>query len=137
EKSDGFYPSNQSKYLIIINALFLPMTLSHQSGFISYQNSPGIPLVFQNPFGADGNLPSRQSVPASGVPAGSLPTSSVPAGGVLAGSIVSAEFGVPAASESVHAVFTNDPTSTSLLPPGHSLGSCEHTTRFPSPNDLG
>nr|GEV16050.1 ribonuclease H-like domain-containing protein [Tanacetum cinerariifolium] len=76
-------------------------------------------------------------VPASGVPAGSLPTSSVPAGGVLAGSIDSAEFGIPAAYESVPAVFTNDPAATSPLPPGHSLGSCEHTTRFPSPSDLG
>nr|GFA30387.1 retrovirus-related Pol polyprotein from transposon TNT 1-94 [Tanacetum cinerariifolium] len=77
------------------------------------------------------------SVPASGVPAGSLLASSVSAGGVLAGSIDSAEFGVPAASESVPAVFSNDPAATSPLPPGHSLGSCEHTTRFPFPSDLG
>nr|GEW56784.1 retrovirus-related Pol polyprotein from transposon TNT 1-94 [Tanacetum cinerariifolium] len=77
------------------------------------------------------------SVPASGVPSGSLPASSVPAGGVIAGSIDSAEFGVPAASESVPAVFTNDHAATSPLPPGHSLGSCEHTIRFPSPSDLG
>nr|GEW09840.1 hypothetical protein [Tanacetum cinerariifolium] len=88
-----------------------------------------------------GSLPASGvpagSVPASGVPAGSLPASRVPAGGVLAGSIDSTEFGVPAANESVPAVFTNDPTDTSLLPPSHSLGSCEHTTRFPSPSDLG
>nr|GEX62032.1 putative ribonuclease H-like domain-containing protein [Tanacetum cinerariifolium] len=88
-----------------------------------------------------GSLPASGvpagSVPASGVPAGSLPASRVPAGGVLAGSINSAEFGVPAANESVPAVFTNDPTATSLLPHSHSLGSCEHTTRFPSPSDLG
>nr|GEY49582.1 ribonuclease H-like domain-containing protein [Tanacetum cinerariifolium] len=77
------------------------------------------------------------SLPASGVPAGSLPASSVPAGGVLTRSIDSAEFGVPAASESVFAIFTNDPTDTSPLPPGHSLGSCKHTTRFPSPSNLG
>nr|GEY11454.1 hypothetical protein [Tanacetum cinerariifolium] len=77
------------------------------------------------------------SVLASGVLAGSLPASSVHAGGVIAGSIDSAEFGVPAASKSVPAVFTNDPAATSPLPPGHSLGSCEHTLRFPSPSDLG
>nr|GFB41687.1 putative ribonuclease H-like domain-containing protein [Tanacetum cinerariifolium] len=83
-----------------------------------------------------GGVPAG-SVPASDVPAGSLPASSVPAGGVIAGSIDSAEFGVPAASESVPAVFTNDPAASSPLPPGHSLGSCKHTTRFPSPSDLG
>nr|GEY68247.1 hypothetical protein [Tanacetum cinerariifolium] len=83
-----------------------------------------------------GGVPAG-SVPTSGVPAGSLPASSVPVGGVLAGSIDSAEFGVPVASESVPAVFTNDPAATSPLPPGHSLGSYEHTTRFPSPSDLG
>nr|GEX33488.1 hypothetical protein [Tanacetum cinerariifolium] len=77
------------------------------------------------------------SFPASGVPAGSLPTSSVPAGGILAGSMDSAEFGVPAASESVPVVFTNDPTDTSPLHPGHSLGSYAHTIRFPSLSDLG
>nr|GEU41690.1 ribonuclease H-like domain-containing protein [Tanacetum cinerariifolium] len=69
-----------------------------------------------------GGVPAA-NVPASGVPAGSLPTSSVPAGGVIAGSIDSAEFGVPAASESVPAVFSNDPAATFPLPPCHSLGS--------------
>nr|GEX52756.1 retrovirus-related Pol polyprotein from transposon TNT 1-94 [Tanacetum cinerariifolium] len=83
-----------------------------------------------------GSLPAS-IVSTGGVPASSLPASSVPAGGVIAGSIDSAEFGVPAASASVPAIFTNDPTATSPLPPGHSLGSCEHTTRFPSPSDLG
>nr|GEY22355.1 ribonuclease H-like domain-containing protein [Tanacetum cinerariifolium] len=83
-----------------------------------------------------GSLPTS-SFPASSVPAGSLPASSVPAGGVHAGSIDSAEFGVPAASESVPAVLSNDPAASSPLFPGHSLGSCEHTTRFPSPSDLG
>nr|GFC36151.1 copia protein [Tanacetum cinerariifolium] len=77
------------------------------------------------------------SVPAGIVPASHVPASSIPAGGVLAGSIDSAEFGDPAASEPVHAVFTTDPAATSPLPPGHSLGSSEHTTRFPSPSDLG
>nr|GEW74782.1 retrovirus-related Pol polyprotein from transposon TNT 1-94 [Tanacetum cinerariifolium] len=88
-----------------------------------------------------GSLPasivSTVGVPASGVPAGSLPASSVFASGVLAGSIDSAEFGVSAASESIPTVFTNDPAATSPLPPGHLLGSCKHTTRFPSPTDLG
>nr|GFB77286.1 copia protein [Tanacetum cinerariifolium] len=88
-----------------------------------------------------GSLPASVvpagSVPTGGVPAGSLPASSVLAGGVLTKSIDSAEFGVPTASESVPTVFTNDPTATFPLPPSHSLGSCEHTTRFPSPSDLG
>nr|GEZ87072.1 retrovirus-related Pol polyprotein from transposon TNT 1-94 [Tanacetum cinerariifolium] len=77
------------------------------------------------------------SVLASSVSADSVPASSVPTGGVLAGSVISAVFGDLAASASVPAVFTNAPAATSLLPPGHSLGSCEHTTRFPSPSDLG
>nr|GEW05329.1 DNA-directed DNA polymerase [Tanacetum cinerariifolium] len=77
------------------------------------------------------------SVPTSGVPASSVPASSVPAGWVLAGSIVSAEFGDPATSASVPAVLTTAPAATSPLPPGYSLGSCKHTTRFPSPSDLG
>nr|GEX46949.1 ribonuclease H-like domain-containing protein [Tanacetum cinerariifolium] len=76
-------------------------------------------------------------LPASSVPADSLPASSIPAGGVLARSIDSAEFSVPDASDSAPDVMSNDPTATSPLPPGHSLGSCEHTTRFPSPSDLG
>nr|GEW63287.1 putative ribonuclease H-like domain-containing protein [Tanacetum cinerariifolium] len=74
---------------------------------------------------------------ASGDPTGSLPASRVPAGGVHAGSILSAEFGDPAASDYVPAVFNNDSAASSLLSPGHSLGSCEHTTRFPSSSDLG
>nr|GEZ28627.1 hypothetical protein [Tanacetum cinerariifolium] len=77
------------------------------------------------------------SVPASGVPAGSIPATSVPAGGVLAGSIIYAEFGDPTSSVSVPAVLTTAPAATSPLPPGHSLGSCEYTTGFPSPSDLG
>nr|GEX38773.1 ribonuclease H-like domain-containing protein [Tanacetum cinerariifolium] len=82
------------------------------------------------------------SVPTSSVPAGSIPASHVPAssilaGGVLAGSIDSAGFGDPATSESVPAVFPTDHAAVSPLPPGHSLGSSEHSTRFPSPSDLG
>nr|GFA48050.1 putative ribonuclease H-like domain-containing protein [Tanacetum cinerariifolium] len=83
-----------------------------------------------------GGVPASD-VPASGVPAGSVPASSVPAGRVLAGSIVFAEFGDPAASAFVPAVFTNAPAATSPLPPGHSLLSYEHTTRFLSLTDLG
>nr|GFA43812.1 putative ribonuclease H-like domain-containing protein [Tanacetum cinerariifolium] len=84
-----------------------------------------------------GGVLTGSSVPASGVPASSVLASSVPAGGVLAGSIVSAEFGDPTASAFVPAMFSTDPAATSLLPPGHSLGSCDHTARFPSPSDLG
>nr|GFD58347.1 hypothetical protein [Tanacetum cinerariifolium] len=62
------------------------------------------------------------SLPAGSVPAGHVPASSVPAGGVLAGNIDSAGFGDPAASESVPAVFADDPAAISPLPPGHSLG---------------
>nr|GFB40793.1 hypothetical protein [Tanacetum cinerariifolium]GFB40849.1 hypothetical protein [Tanacetum cinerariifolium] len=57
------------------------------------------------------------SVPAGSVPASHVPASRIPAGGVLAGNIDSAEFGDPAASEFVPAVFTNDPATTSLFPP--------------------
>nr|GEW77181.1 ribonuclease H-like domain-containing protein [Tanacetum cinerariifolium] len=83
-----------------------------------------------------GGVPAG-SVPTSGVPAGSVPASSVPAGGVLAGSIVFVGFGDPAASASIPAVFTNAPAATSPLTPGHSLGSCKHTTRFSFSSDLG
>nr|GEX60976.1 copia protein [Tanacetum cinerariifolium] len=61
----------------------------------------------------------------------------IPAGGVLVGSVDSAGFGYPAASESVHAVFNPDLADNSTLPPGHSFGSSEYSTRFPSPSDLG
>nr|GEZ56102.1 ribonuclease H-like domain-containing protein [Tanacetum cinerariifolium] len=88
-----------------------------------------------------GSVPASH-VPASSVPAGSVPASSVPSrnvptGGVLSGSIDSAGFGDPAASESVPAIFTPDHATNSTLPPGHSLGSSEHSTRFPSSSDLG
>nr|GEX00216.1 retrovirus-related Pol polyprotein from transposon TNT 1-94 [Tanacetum cinerariifolium] len=79
-------------------------------------------------------------VPASAVPAGSFPASSVPADEVLAGSLVStdsAASSVPAASVFVPAVVLTNYAANSSLPPGHSLGSCAHTTRFPSPSDLG
>nr|GEX30093.1 putative ribonuclease H-like domain-containing protein [Tanacetum cinerariifolium] len=83
-----------------------------------------------------GSIPAS-SVPAGSVPASHVPASSIPAGGVLASSIDSAGFGDPAVSESVPAIFTTDHAATSPLPPGHSLGSREHSIRFPSPSDLG
>nr|GEZ49955.1 retrovirus-related Pol polyprotein from transposon TNT 1-94 [Tanacetum cinerariifolium] len=76
-------------------------------------------------------------VPASSVPARSVPASNVPAGGVLASSIDSAGFCDPAVSESVPVVLTPDHAANSTLPPSPSLGSSEHSTRFPSPSDLG
>nr|GEU30882.1 copia protein [Tanacetum cinerariifolium] len=84
-----------------------------------------------------GGVLAGSIVSTGGVPVGSVPAGSVPASGVLTGSIVSAGFGDPAASASVPAVLTNASAATSPLPPGHSLGSCEYTTRFPSPSDLG
>nr|GFC01111.1 hypothetical protein [Tanacetum cinerariifolium] len=80
------------------------------------------------------------SIPASAVPAGSILASSVLADEVLAGSLVFTDFAassVPAASVFVPAVVPTDYAANSPLPPGHSLGSCVHTTRFPSPSDLG
>nr|GEY01021.1 hypothetical protein [Tanacetum cinerariifolium] len=82
-----------------------------------------------------GSIPASH-VPASSVPSRSVPASNVPDGGVLVGRIDYAGFGDPAASESVPAVFTLDYAANSTLPPGHSLGSSEHSTRFPSPSDL-
>nr|GEW15073.1 ribonuclease H-like domain, reverse transcriptase, RNA-dependent DNA polymerase [Tanacetum cinerariifolium] len=83
-----------------------------------------------------GSIPTS-SVPASSVPTGSVLASSVPASGVLAGSVDSASFGDPATNEFVPAVFNPDHADNSTLPPGHSLGLSEHSTRFPSPSDLG
>nr|GEV88593.1 putative ribonuclease H-like domain-containing protein [Tanacetum cinerariifolium] len=88
---------------------------------------------------AGGDL-AGSSVPTSDVPAGSFSARCVPAGGVLAGSLVSTDFGassVPAASVLVPAVVSTDSVATSLLPPVYLLGFCAHTTRFPSPFDLG
>nr|GEX47235.1 hypothetical protein [Tanacetum cinerariifolium] len=89
-----------------------------------------------------GSIVSTGGVPAGRVLAGSVhasgvPASSVPAGGVLTGSIVSVEFGNPAARASVPDVLTTAPAATSPVLHGHSLGSCEHTTRFHSLSDLG
>nr|GEZ15716.1 copia protein [Tanacetum cinerariifolium] len=83
-----------------------------------------------------GSIVSTGGVPAGSFPASSVPSSSVSAGGVLASSVDSAGFGDPTASESVPAVFNPDHADNSTLPPGHSLGSSEHSTRFPSPSNL-
>nr|GFA75080.1 retrovirus-related Pol polyprotein from transposon TNT 1-94 [Tanacetum cinerariifolium] len=87
-----------------------------------------------------GRALADSSVPASAVSAGSIPASSVPVDEVLTGSLIStdsAASSVPAASVFVPAIVLTDYVTKSLLPPGHSLGSCAHTTRFPSPSDLG
>nr|GEX92297.1 putative ribonuclease H-like domain-containing protein [Tanacetum cinerariifolium] len=87
-----------------------------------------------------GGLLAGSSVLASYVPDGSIPARSVPVGGVLTGSLVSTDFAassVPAASVFVPAVVPTDFAANSPLPLVHSLGSCAHTTRFPSPSDLG
>ncbi|GJZ72319.1 putative ribonuclease H-like domain-containing protein [Tanacetum coccineum] len=66
------------------------------------------------------------------VPAGSIdPAASISAGSIDPAASISAGPAepFPTVIEPVHA----DETS---LPPGHSLGSSEHSTRFPSPSDL-
>ncbi|GJV74779.1 putative ribonuclease H-like domain-containing protein [Tanacetum coccineum] len=66
------------------------------------------------------------------VPAGSIdPTASISAGSIDPAASISAGSAepFPTVIKPVHA----DETS---LPPGHSLGSSEHSTRFPSPSDL-
>nr|GEZ79039.1 hypothetical protein [Tanacetum cinerariifolium] len=91
--------------------------------------------------------PAGGIVPTGGVPAGSDPAggivltggdlagSSVPASDVPAGSLPASS--VPAASIFIPVVVPTVSTANSLLPPVYSLGSCAHTTRFPSPSDLG
>nr|GEW77037.1 putative ribonuclease H-like domain-containing protein [Tanacetum cinerariifolium] len=110
------------------------------SNLVLAARDPASSIVFTSGFPA-GSVPAG-SVPASHVPsssvyAHSVPASNVSAGGVLAGSIDYAGFGDPAASESVPAVFTHDHSANSTLSPGYSLGSSEHSTRFPSPSDHG
>nr|GEW10484.1 hypothetical protein [Tanacetum cinerariifolium] len=87
-----------------------------------------------------GEVLAGSTIPASDVLAGSIPASSLLAGRVLAGSLVStdsAASSVPAASVFVPAIVPTDSAANSPLPPVYSLGSCAHTTRFPSPTDLG
>nr|GEV54844.1 hypothetical protein [Tanacetum cinerariifolium] len=76
-------------------------------------------------------------VSTGGVPAGSVPAGSVPASPIPAGTIDSTGFGDSAVSESVPTVLPPDHPANSTLPPGLLLGSSEHSTRFPSPSDLG
>nr|GEY07757.1 putative ribonuclease H-like domain-containing protein [Tanacetum cinerariifolium] len=80
--------------------------------------------------------PAGSIVSTGGIPTGSVPAGSVPVVGVLAGSVDSAGFGDLAISEYVFAVFNPDHADNSTLPPGHSLGSSEHSTRFLSSSDL-
>nr|GEV19084.1 retrotransposon protein, putative, Ty1-copia subclass [Tanacetum cinerariifolium] len=101
-----------------------------------------VPASYVPPSSAPAGSVPISHVPANSIPAGSVPAShvlasSIPAGGVLAGSINSNGFGDPAASEFIPDVFPTDHLATSPLPPGHSLGSYEHSIRFPSPSDLG
>nr|GEY84788.1 uncharacterized mitochondrial protein AtMg00810-like [Tanacetum cinerariifolium] len=87
-----------------------------------------------------GGVLAGSSVPASDVPAGSILARSVPDGGVLAGSLGStdsAASSVPAASVFVPAVVPTDSAANSPLLLIYSLGSCAHTTKFPSPSDIG
>ncbi|GKA92120.1 putative ribonuclease H-like domain-containing protein [Tanacetum coccineum] len=88
-------------------------------------------------------VPAGSFVPAASISAGSIdPAASISAGSIDPAASISAGSIAPAASisagsaepfptviEPVHA----DETS---LPPGHSLGSSKHSTRFPSPFDL-
>ncbi|GJT56059.1 putative ribonuclease H-like domain-containing protein [Tanacetum coccineum] len=77
-------------------------------------------------------VPAGSIDPAASIPAGSIdPTTSISAGSIdLAASIsVGSAKPFPTVIEPVHA----DETS---LPPGYSLGSSEHSIRFPSPSDL-
>nr|GEY34494.1 hypothetical protein [Tanacetum cinerariifolium] len=124
---------------IEIRRNLVPAASDHAGGIVP---TCGVPAG-SDPAGGivpTGGVLVGSSVPASDVPAGSIHARSVPAGGVLAGSLVStdsAASSVPAASVFVPAVVPTDPAANSPLPPVHSLGSCAHFTRFPSPSDLG
>nr|GFB28155.1 putative ribonuclease H-like domain-containing protein [Tanacetum cinerariifolium] len=117
----------------------------HQVEIETYRNlvlAAGDPTGIVSTGGVPAGSISASSVPASNVltssvPASNVPASSVPAGGVLAGSVDYAGFGDPADSEYVPAIFNPYLADNSTLPPGHLLGSSEHSTRFPSPSDLG
>ncbi|GJX26904.1 putative ribonuclease H-like domain-containing protein [Tanacetum coccineum] len=70
--------------------------------------------------------------PADTVPAGS----SVPATSIPAGSIHQAAGGFAVPSTPSSSVVEPVHADTTPLPPGHSLGSSENSTRFSSPSDL-
>ncbi|GKA29383.1 putative ribonuclease H-like domain-containing protein [Tanacetum coccineum] len=77
-------------------------------------------------------VPAGSIDPAASISAGSIdPAASISAGSIDPAASISAGSAepFPTVIEPVHA----DETS---LPPGHSLGSSEHSTRFPSPSDL-
>ncbi|GKB51869.1 hypothetical protein Tco_0902622 [Tanacetum coccineum] len=78
------------------------------------------------------SIPASSIDPAASIFAGSIdPAASISAGSIAPVASISAGFAepFPTVIEPVHA----DETS---LSPGHSLGSSEHSTRFPSPSDL-
>ncbi|GKB13648.1 putative ribonuclease H-like domain-containing protein, partial [Tanacetum coccineum] len=77
-------------------------------------------------------VPAGSIDPAASIPAGSIdPAASIPTGSIDPTASISTgtHEPFPTVIEHVYA----DATS---LPPGHSLGSSEHSTRFPSPSDL-
>ncbi|GKC36723.1 putative ribonuclease H-like domain-containing protein, partial [Tanacetum coccineum] len=77
-------------------------------------------------------VPAGSIDPAASISAGSIdPAASISAGSIDPAASISTGTAEPFPTfiEPVHA----DETS---LPPGHSLGSSEHSTRFPSPSDL-
>ncbi|GJT27965.1 putative ribonuclease H-like domain-containing protein [Tanacetum coccineum] len=88
-------------------------------------------------------VPAGSLDPAASIPAGSLdPAASISAGSIDPAASSSAGSIDPAASISAGSA---EPFSTVIepvhadetsLPPGHSLGSSEHSIRFPSPSDL-
>ncbi|GKF33048.1 hypothetical protein Tco_0106248, partial [Tanacetum coccineum] len=56
--------------------------------------------------------------------------------GVPAGKVVSAAGVTDGSTDLSTPIFTPVHTAATSLPPGHSLGSSEHSTRYPSPSDL-
>nr|GEZ98593.1 ribonuclease H-like domain, reverse transcriptase, RNA-dependent DNA polymerase [Tanacetum cinerariifolium] len=124
---------------IEIRRNLVPAASDHAGGIVT---TGGVPAG-SDPAGGivpTGRVLASSSVPASDVLASNILARSVPAGGVLVGSLVptdSATSSVPAASVFVPAVVPTDSAGNSPLPPVYSLGSCAHSTRFPSPSDLG
>nr|GEZ23805.1 ribonuclease H-like domain, reverse transcriptase, RNA-dependent DNA polymerase [Tanacetum cinerariifolium] len=124
---------------IEIRRNLVPAASDHAGGIVT---TGGVP-VGSDPAGGivpTGRVLAGSSIPASDVLTSSILARSVPAGGVLVGSLVptdSATSIVPAASVFVPAVVPTDSAANSPLPPVYSLGSCAHSTRFPSPSDLG
>ncbi|GJT40584.1 putative ribonuclease H-like domain-containing protein [Tanacetum coccineum] len=85
-------------------------------------------------FSKDTGEHSRQAdmVPAASISAGSIdPAASISAGSIDPAASISAGSAEPFPTV-IKPVHADEPS----LPPGHSLGSSEHSTRFPSPSDL-